>query len=42
MSNQMAAMGGLENLSLSDVPRDRLRRSANPFSQMPAQKGDLG
>ena len=37
VSQQMAAMGAMDNLSLSDVPRDRLKRSASPFAQQAAQ-----
>ena len=35
VSQQMAAM---DNLSLSDVPRDKFNRSASPFAQQAAQK----
>lgn len=38
VSEQMAAIGGLDNLSLSDVPRDRLKRSANSLLHKPSQK----
>ena len=37
VSQQMAAMGAMDNLSLSDVPRDRLKRSSSPFAQQAAQ-----